>query len=206
MRDLRDDIRDAFEHDHAATTVALARRWLEDDPQDWQVWGWYGTMLYQMARYDEAVAALEKKIEHIPPQGLVYAYCRMGHLYRYRGDYPQAETWYQKAIDYDPTDATAYIYLGAALARQGKLREAESAHRAGTRCEDGCIDEAYHNLGLVLRGQGRLREARECFVKAVEMDPEYADALEALDDVNIALMVGPDDATEQDAVPGQQSD
>ena len=110
MRDLRDDIRDAFEHDHAATTVALARRWLEDDPQDWQVWGWYGTMLYQMARYDEAVAALEKKIEHIPPQGLVYAYCRMGHLYRYRGDYPQAETWYQKAIDYDPTDATELIH------------------------------------------------------------------------------------------------
>ena len=120
---------------------------------------------------------------------------RMGHLYRYRGDYHQAETWYQKAIDSDPTEATGYIYLGAALARQGKLREAEAAHRAGTRCEEGCIDEAYHNLGLVLRGQGRLREARESFEKAVEMDPEYADALAALDDVNLALMIGPDDAT-----------
>lgn len=50
-------------------------------------------------------------------------------------------------------------------------------------CPEGCIDEAYHNLGLILRAQGRLREAADCFRRAIELDPEYDNAKEALDDV-----------------------
>ena len=112
---------------------------------------------------------------------------KMGHIFRFRGDYETAAEWYRKTIDSNPNDTTGYIFLGAALARQGKLDEAEAVHRTATQCKEGCIDEAYHNLGLVLRGQGRLEESRECFTKALEIDPDYEVAQEALDDLIEAI-------------------
>jgi tetratricopeptide (TPR) repeat protein len=86
-----------------------------------------------------------------------------------------------------PNHALTLVRLGHALTELANYAEAEAMHRVATQCSDGCIDEAYHYLGLVLRGQGRLNESRECFEKAVELDPEYIEAEEALDDVNAAV-------------------
>jgi tetratricopeptide (TPR) repeat protein len=107
----------------------------------------------------------------------------MGHLFRAAGNYELAATWYRKAIDADPIDATYRIYLGAVLAKQGRLHEAEEAHRAGVGCAEGCIDEAYLNLGFVLRAQERFREAAHCFREAIRLDPAYRQAQRALRDV-----------------------
>ena len=111
-------------------------------------------------------------------------------MYRYSGNYPEAENWYRKAIEKAPHLTTGYIFLGAVQARQGKLQEAEATHREATKCAEGNIDEAYHNLGLVLRGQGRLNDAAINFRKAIELTPDYADAVEALRDVESALVLG----------------
>lgn len=46
---------------------------------------------------------------------------------------------------------------------------------------------AYLNLGLVLRGRGKLDEAYKCFEKAIELDPKYDSAKEALADVRAAI-------------------
>ncbi len=104
-------------------------------------------------------------------------------MYRYRGELDQAAQWYLKAVEDDPDEATSYIYLGAIKARQGRLTEAEEIHRRATRCGHGLKEEAFLNLGLVLRGQMRLIEAADCFRRAIEIDPEYAAATEALRDV-----------------------
>ncbi len=176
----------AYRNDHAATTVLLAERWLRDHPDDLWIIHKYAAMLYQMTRYDEAIQVCVDAIARFPDSrwGL---YNQVGHLHRYRGNFADAELWYQKAKDEDPEEAASYIFLGAVQARQGKLKEAEATHRAATRCADGCIDEAHHNLGLVLRGQGRLAESVGCFRKAIELCPTYADAIEALADVESAL-------------------
>ena len=104
---------------------------------------------------------------------------------------------YQKAIDEDPDEAGSYIFLGAVQARQGKLELAEQTHRRATQCPSGLIDEAYHNLGLVLRGQGRLAEAAECFRKAIELCPDYPDAIEALQDVESAMTLSREDGDQR---------
>ena len=53
----------------------------------------------------------------------------------------------------------------------------------------GCRGEfnMIYNFGPVLRGQGRLAEAREYFRKAIELCPDYANAIEALQDVESAM-------------------
>ena len=82
-----------------------------------------------------------------------------------------------------PDEATGHIYLGGVLARAGRLKEAETAHRAAIRCSQGCRDEAYLNLGLVLRAQERHDEAATCFEQALKLDPKYVAARKALRDV-----------------------
>lgn len=179
-------LRVAYSNDQAATAVLLASRWLQAHPNDLEVIHDYATMLYQMTRYEDATRVYLDAIERFEDErwGL---YNQMGHLHRYRGDFAVAEVWYQKAIDEDPGEVVSYVFLGAVQARQGKLTQAEESHRRATQCPDGLVDEAYHNLGLVLRGQGRLSEAADCFRKAIELCPEYADAIEALQDVESAM-------------------
>ena len=138
--------------------------------------------LYQMARYEESLQIYNEAIVRFPDDrwGI---YNQIGHLYRYRGELDQAALWYEKAIEEDPDEASSYIFLGASKALQGKLIEAEAIQRKAASCGNGMIEEAFHNLGLVLRGQMRLLEAADCFRRAIEIDPEYDAAIEALKDV-----------------------
>jgi tetratricopeptide (TPR) repeat protein len=188
----RSRAREAFRKDQPATTVLLASRWLRGHPDDLWVIHDYATMLYRMARYDEAIRVYLDAIERFE-EWRWGTYNQLGHLYDYRGGLAQAELWYQKAIDERPDEATSYIFLGAVQARQGKLRQAEETHRRATQCREGQTDEAFLNLGLVLRGQGRLGEAAECFRKAIELCPKYPEAVEALQDVEAALALSTDD-------------
>ncbi len=190
----REMIRDAHRNDRAATTVLLAPRWLRDHPDDLTILFDYAEMLYQMTRYEEAVRVYEDALQRFEDASVHWAiFNQLGHLYQYQGNFAEAERWFQKAIEIDPDEATSYIFLGAAQAREGKLKNAEHTHRKATQCTEGQIDEAYHNLGLVLRGQGRLAEAAECFRKAIELDPQYAGAIEALEDIEMALALSAED-------------
>jgi tetratricopeptide (TPR) repeat protein len=191
-------IRMAYRNDQAATTVLLASRWLQAHPGDLGVIYDYAEMLYKMTRYEEAIRIYLDAIERFDDErwGL---YNQLGHLHRYRGDFAVAELWYQKAIDEDPDEVASYVFLGAVQARQGKLTQAEGTHRRATQCPDGPVDEAFHNLGLVLRGQGRLAEAADSFRKAIELCPKYADAIEALQDVEAALALSIGDEAEPGA-------
>ncbi|MBC8351405.1 MAG: tetratricopeptide repeat protein [Planctomycetes bacterium] len=181
-------IREAYNNDQAATCVLLCQQWLRDNPDDLSVIHDYATMLYKMTRFDEAIAVYNNALERFPDSrwGI---YNQLGHLHRYRGALLEAEIAYQQAIDTDPGESASYIFLGAVQARQGKLTDAERTHRLATQCPEGLIDEAYHNLGLVLRGQGRLADAKVCFEKAIEIDNDYANAIEALKDVTTALEI-----------------
>ena len=51
----------------------------------------------------------------------------------------------------------------------------------------GCIDEAYFNLGGYLLSLKRYSEAKECYQKAIELDPDYDIAYKRLADVNRTL-------------------
>ena len=143
-------------------------------------------ILVHLARYDEA----EKELSRLEPwkekSGHLSFYTSWADLCRGRERFSEAEHWCRRLIEELPNDTQGYIYLGACLARQGKLEEAEAAHREGTKRE-GLPDEAFFNLGLVLRSQGRFAEAKEAFEDAIAIDPKYTVAKTALEDVTKAL-------------------
>jgi tetratricopeptide (TPR) repeat protein len=170
-----------------ALTIRYARRYLLDYPEHGPGWLLLGIALVELARYEEAEQALAKALELCPPDKRQIPLGHMGHLFMAGGDFDQAAAWYRKAVEADPDDATYHIFLGGVLAKQGRLHDAEEAHRAATGCAEGCIDEAYLNLGFVLRAQDRYREAAECFQEAIRLDPEYREARRALRDVELCL-------------------
>jgi tetratricopeptide (TPR) repeat protein len=184
---LRKELCDAFDADQPAATIVLARKVLEEIPDHAPTLTRLGHALSELANYAEAETVLNQALENCGESKRYIVLAKLGHLSKFRGNYEAAVEWYRKSIASNPDDAAGYIYLGAVLARQGKLDDAETAHCSATECSSGCIDEAYHNLGLVLRGQGRLEESRECFRKALEIDPDYGAAQKALDDVIAAI-------------------
>ena len=146
-----------------------------------------GHSLSENAQYEAAEAALRKSLDLCEPSNEFVVFGELGHLFKFKGQYQVAAEWFRKAIDARPNDADAHIFLGAVLARDSRLLEAEMAHRSATQCDEGCIDEAYLNLGLILRALGRYEEARQCFERALKLDPECKAAQEGLADVVIAL-------------------
>ncbi len=179
-------LRAAHKADLPSLTVAEAREFLRDYPDCGPAWKILGEGLIDLARYAEAEDALKQAIAMCPPDKLWIPLTDIGHLHRARGEYKAAAAWYRRAIDKMPDEASGHIYLGGVLARSGRLREAETAHRAAIRCTQGRRDEAYLNLGLVLRAQGRNDEAATCFEEALKLDSKYAAARKALRDVTKA--------------------
>lgn len=180
-------LRAAWHADMPTLTVVRAREYLAEDPGCGPAWMILGSTLTELARYDEARDALGRAFALCPTGKKRLMYKELGDFHSARGRYGRAAEWYRRMIEAEPGNAGGYIFLGGVLACQGRLGEAEDVHRAGTACAQGCIDEAYLNLGLVLRAQERLIEAKECFERALELDPDYQAAREALRDVRRTL-------------------
>jgi len=170
-------------------TVLRARRFLARYPDHAPCWVLLGRALLELARYDEAVAALSEALRLCPAENRWIPLAQFGHLYKQKGEYDEAAAWFRQVIEAAPWDATGRIYLGGILALRGRLPEAEAIYREATEeCFDGCIDEAFLNLGFVLRAQERFAEAAACFRDALQIDPHYRAASRALRDAERCLV------------------
>jgi tetratricopeptide (TPR) repeat protein len=182
----------ACDQGHPALAVELGKLYLTTYPEDPWALIYFGMALQSLARYAEAHAAYERAMSLLPAEEHERIYRQLGLLAQDQADIQGAEGWYRRAIQALPTDATAYIYLGAMLAKNGRLDEAEACHRQATECLEGCIDEAYLNLGYVLRAKGQYLDALECFREALSRDPLDTDVQEALEDLEQVLFRFPE--------------
>jgi tetratricopeptide (TPR) repeat protein len=74
------------------------------------------------------------------------------------GDFAQAETYLQKALEIDPTMVGAWINWGAICARTGKLAEAERHYRKALELDPQDL-AAMNNLANVCEQTGKTKEA-----------------------------------------------
>lgn len=182
-----DRLRAADRANLPALTAARSRRLLDDFPEFGQVWKILGSALIDLARYDEAEAALLRAIAFCPLDRLWIPRSEMGRLRALRGDREGAEFWFRQAIEAAPDRVEPRIDLGGALARSGRLVEAEAEFRAAVDCREGRRDEAMLNLGLTLRALDRLDEAAEWFEATVKLNPNHRGARRGLRDVRQTL-------------------
>ncbi|MCA1629456.1 MAG: tetratricopeptide repeat protein [Acidobacteria bacterium] len=94
--------------------------------------------LFSQGKLDEALKNYASALRLDPK--LYEAALFTGDVYTQRGDYAQAEIWYQRAIGIDPNRETAYRYSATPLMRQRKYDQARD------RYVEAFIKEPYNNL------------------------------------------------------------
>jgi tetratricopeptide (TPR) repeat protein len=130
-----------------------------------------------LAQYKEARSALNTALKRADESDRKYVYIYIGHLYRKKGDYRCAESWYRRAVEIQAT-TNNLVFLGVCLAKQGKYAEAKQCHQQAIDLKTEEPDEAYCNLGLILRAEGNYQAALQCFEQAIEIDADYSLAIQ----------------------------
>lgn len=97
--------------------------------------------------------------------------------------YTDSAASYQKAIDLSATKKTtpetiagAYLNMGQALAKSGKLKEAGDAYDASAKALPANSGTAYYNEAAVFFNAGNMDQAAAAADKAIAADPKRADA------------------------------
>jgi Flp pilus assembly protein TadD len=182
----RRDVRDLEDAGHPAAALLAVRRLLEVEPRDADALLLKGRLLASLCRHAEAEVALLQAQALFAAESEYVVHTELGHLYMSWGRVELALASYQKVAALRPSHAAGYIHAGAALTTLGRFEAAAAAHKQGTECAEGRIEEAHYNLGLVFRAQERFSEAQLCFEQAVALDLQYEQAKVALADVLLA--------------------
>ncbi|MBI1787979.1 MAG: tetratricopeptide repeat protein [Acidobacteria bacterium] len=134
---------------------------------------------------DLAVEFYQRSIELHPT---AEAYTFLGWTYHFQGKADQAIEECKKAIAVDPTLGNPYNDIGAYLIERGQYDEAipwlEKAIHA-PRYE--AYQYPWYNLGRVCVKKELYTKARQCFEKALEIEPRYKLASDALEKLRMLL-------------------
>src|SRR6202162_1143741 len=135
--------------------------------------------------YDRAVELYKNSLELHPT---AEAHTFLGWTYHYQGKVEDAIAECKRAIEVDPDFGNPYNDIGAYLLALGRHDEAipwlESA-TAATRYDPRHYP--YFNLGRAYYAKGMINRAREYFEQALRIQPRYALARQAVE--NIRRMV-----------------
>ncbi len=85
-----------------------------------------GLRLYELNRFDEALAAYDMAIKHNPSSS--DAYCSRGNCLKQLNRFDEALVAYDMAIKHNPTYSMAHNGIGACLGQLNRLDEALTAY------------------------------------------------------------------------------
>ncbi len=135
-------------------------------------------------QWDAAIASFEKASQIGPEQNVVWG--RLADSYtslagtKTGAEQEQALTKavaaYQKAIELKPDAPEYHNNYALALAKQKKFPEAQAELTKAAQLDPSQAGKYYYNLGAVLVNTGQNDPAADAFKKAIEADPNYADA------------------------------
>ena len=130
---------------------------------------------------DEATQHYKRSIDLYPT---AEAHTFLGWTYSFRGQYDDAISECQKAIEVDPTFGNPYNDIGAYLIEKGKYKEAIPWLKKATvakRYDSYCYP--FYNLGRVYEHQGDWRRALQFYQKSVKANHSYLLGIKALNRV-----------------------
>jgi len=135
-------------------------------------------------QYDQAVQQFTKASEMDPNQHVVWA--QLAESYsalaatKTGPEHDEAVNKgleaFQKAMALKPDDAAYHNNYALALAKAKKFDEAQTELGKAAQLDPPNAGKYYYNLGALLVNNGQTDPAGEAFKKAIEADPNYADA------------------------------
>jgi tetratricopeptide (TPR) repeat protein len=134
--------------------------------------------------YDAAVDAFQKGTEMDPNQNVIWANLAdayVGQAGAKTGPDQQAALdkaleAYSKAIALKPDNAAYHNNYALTLAKAKKFDEAQTELNKAAQLDPPQAGRYYYNLGAVLVNNGQAAAAEVAFKKAIEVNPDYADA------------------------------
>lgn len=135
-------------------------------------------------QFDQAVDSFNKAAGLDPKQHVIWAQLAESYMGQAAAK-PVAEQEavmgkgleaYAKAIELKPDDAAYHNNFALALAKAKKFDEAKAELQKAAQIDPPNAGRYYYNLGAVLVNTGQTEPAGDAFKKAIEADPNYADA------------------------------
>jgi len=89
-------------------------------------------------------------------------------------DYPDADKWFTKAVEWNPKDSLGWYYLGRTKYNENRFEEAVSAFEQCLKLEPRNV-KAEDNLGLSFEGLNQLEKAMAAYRTAIDWQKDAAD-------------------------------
>ena len=141
---------------------------------------------HQMSGDLDLAASLYKNSIELYPTAEAYTY--LGWTYRYQGKIDDAIDECKNAILIDPTFGNPYNDIGAYLIDKGLYDEAiHWLEKALVSKRYESFHFPWYNLGRAYAEKEMYNKARECFQKALALEPNYTIAQEAFEAVTRLL-------------------
>ena len=177
-RGLSKEQRDALEKRAKENAAAIAKNKALNDAFN------AGKEALAAKNYDAAVDAFKKGVELDPNQHVIWAnladtYLAMSSTKTgadQQAAIDQGLEAYQKAIALKPDEAPYHNNYALALAKAKKVEEAKAELTKAAQLDPTQAGKYYYNLGAVLVNTGQTSASEDFFKKAIEADPNYADA------------------------------
>ena len=143
-----------------------------------------GMEAMKLKQFDQAVAAFTKATALDPKQHVVWGQLAEALVASAGTKTGQEQTdlmnkgleIYGKALELKPDDAAYHNNFALALAKAKKFPEAQAELEKAAQIDPPNAGRYFYNLGAVLVNTGQLEPAGAAFKRAIEGDPNYADA------------------------------
>ncbi|TDV25898.1 Tfp pilus assembly protein PilF [Paraburkholderia caballeronis] len=141
--------------------------------------GQLAAALCQAGRFSEALAVATQVLDaddaNVPPGARLHALHLAATSSLGLQQMADAEAYWRRALELDPTLAAAYGGLGLLTKMQKRTAETEALYRAwATHWPDNA--EAHNNHGVALQELGRLADAEAAYRRALEIRADYLEA------------------------------
>jgi len=141
-----------------------------------------GKNAVEAKQWDAAIESLTKAAEMDAKQGAVWSTLADAYVGKAQAtpaeaaaNYDKAFDAFRKAIEIAP-DAGLYNNFALALAKDNKIDEAKANLAKAAELDPPGAGKYYYNLGALLVNSGQNDAATDTFKKAIDLDPNYADA------------------------------
>ena len=163
-----------------AHVAELLGPYLKMRPKHAKAWMLFGDALRVLGRNAESLPALTLAFEMAPPEYKAYVAVQIAMLLEKHVSPKDAKHWYMLATEIENASAGwLWILRGANFSALGEYADAIACFETVVTRQAEETDEALLNLGLVYRAMGDYEKAMDFFNKALSLNPNYPEALEA---------------------------
>ncbi|MBV8709219.1 MAG: tetratricopeptide repeat protein [Acidobacteriaceae bacterium] len=124
-----------------------------------------GYILFRRARASASLAEYTEGAKYRKPSAADLQV--VGADYVVLGDFPDADKWFTKSVEWDPASVLGWYYLGRTKYNENRFEEAVAAFQRCLKLDDKHV-KAEDNLGLSYQALGRLDDALQAYRNAID--------------------------------------